>query len=339
MLDIVNDTALDILRRRRVEDPSGIQAMYSSYLGGVVTDPALMVIPLDDHMVHRGHGVFDTASLRNGNIYRLDVHLDRLLESARLARIEHGFTKDELRSIVVGTVAASGRRDGSLRYWITAGPGGMSFDPSECSGPCFYCVVLDGFNPASASMVTDGLHEITIRNTPMKPPLLAHIKSNNYLLNVLTHLEAHDAGGHFGVLVDDDGFVAEGCVVNVSFVRSADRFLVTPPFRGILKGATVRRTETLAQVLIGEGLITGFSQEPLVADDLRGAIDEMYFTGGDTHLFPVVSWDKMPVGDGTVGPVARRVLELLEAEEGGDRLVIDSDEQFIAVDYRGSTPH
>jgi hypothetical protein len=46
-------------------------ALYSSILGGVVTDPALMVIPFDDHMVHRGHAVFDTAAIVNGMMYQL----------------------------------------------------------------------------------------------------------------------------------------------------------------------------------------------------------------------------------------------------------------------------
>jgi len=46
-------------------------------LGGIVTDPALMVIPFDDHMVHRGHGIFDTGGLIGGKIYDLEAHLDR----------------------------------------------------------------------------------------------------------------------------------------------------------------------------------------------------------------------------------------------------------------------
>src|SRR5215510_13846857 len=60
-------------------------AMYSSVLGGIVTDPAFMVLPLDDHMVHRGHAVFDTAMIVNGKLYQLDAHLERLLCSAEMA--------------------------------------------------------------------------------------------------------------------------------------------------------------------------------------------------------------------------------------------------------------
>ncbi|KAE9448878.1 hypothetical protein C3L33_19196, partial [Rhododendron williamsianum] len=54
-------------------------AMYSSIYGGITVDPAAMVIPMDDHMVHRGHGVFDTAAIMDGHLYELDQHLDRII--------------------------------------------------------------------------------------------------------------------------------------------------------------------------------------------------------------------------------------------------------------------
>jgi len=81
------DQAIARLRQAAHAKAANFYAMYSSVLGGIVTDPALMVLPLDDHMVHRGHGVFDTAILANGMLYQLDPHLDRLLASAKMARI------------------------------------------------------------------------------------------------------------------------------------------------------------------------------------------------------------------------------------------------------------
>jgi len=63
---------LAALRSLRDRQPVKFAAFYSSQLGGIVTDPALMVLPFDDHMVHRGHGIFDTAALVGGRIYDLD---------------------------------------------------------------------------------------------------------------------------------------------------------------------------------------------------------------------------------------------------------------------------
>jgi len=100
-------------------------AHYSSLLGGIVTDPALMVLPIDDHMVHRGHGVFDTTTLVNGMLYQLDEHLERFIGSAELARIPLPFPREQLRQIILDTAAVSGHRDASVRFWLSAGPGGL----------------------------------------------------------------------------------------------------------------------------------------------------------------------------------------------------------------------
>src|SRR5215467_2902538 len=93
------------LRALRARQPVRYWAFYSSQLGGIVTDPALMVLPFDDHMVHRGHGVFDTAAVVNGKIYDLEAHLDRFLRSAKLSKLALPGTRDEMRDIIVRTTA------------------------------------------------------------------------------------------------------------------------------------------------------------------------------------------------------------------------------------------
>src|SRR6185369_15365730 len=101
----------------RAKQPVKYWAFYSSQLGGVVTDPALMVIPFDDHMVHRGHGIFDTATLVGGKIYDLDARLDRFVKSAARSNLQLPATREDMRDLIVRTTAASGKRDGAIRYW------------------------------------------------------------------------------------------------------------------------------------------------------------------------------------------------------------------------------
>ncbi len=328
-------TESEVLSRLRTKRGApGYRAMFSSWLGGVITDPALMQIPLDDHLVHRGHGVFDTCTLASGRLYRLGIHIERLLRSAALARIDHPWTKDELIEMVVETASTAAIRDGAVRYWMTVGPGGFSPSPRECPEACFYCIIFDPtpLGGEGADPMHTGVPEVTVLDTPMKPPLLATIKSNNYLLNVLTHMEAVDRGGTFGVLVDGEGYVAESCVLNAAFITS-EGVLRTPPFDGILSGTTIRRVMDLAsEKLTSEGLISSVSQAPVPADEVRGeSISEMFLCGGDTHLYPVTSWDGTPVGTGTVGPVAQRLIELLDAEAFGGTGGEASD--FIDVPY------
>src|ERR1044071_6205731 len=97
-VNLSTDDALLRLRQAGHAKSANFYAMYSSVLGGIVTDPALMVLPLDDHMVHRGHSVFDTATLTGGMLYQLDPHLDRLLRSAESAPIPISASREAPRA-------------------------------------------------------------------------------------------------------------------------------------------------------------------------------------------------------------------------------------------------
>lgn len=74
-----------------------VRAMFSSYLGGVTTDPVSMCLPIDDHGFHRGHAVFDTTSVIGEKVYQLEQHLDRFVRSASLARIPLRYSREEMK--------------------------------------------------------------------------------------------------------------------------------------------------------------------------------------------------------------------------------------------------
>ena len=136
------DQVLTALRALRERQPVKFSAFYSSQLGGIVTDPALMVLPFDDHMVHRGHGIFDTAGLVDGRIYDLEAHLDRFLGSAEKSRLKLAGSRAEMRDIIIRTTAASGVRDGAIRYWLSSGPGNLDLTPAAGATPGFFVIVF-----------------------------------------------------------------------------------------------------------------------------------------------------------------------------------------------------
>src|SRR5687768_18401004 len=138
------DEVLGNLRALRARQPVKFSAFYSSQLGGIVTDPALMVIPFDDHMVHRGHGIFDTAGLVDGRIYDLEAHLDRFLGSAERSKLRLFGSRDKMRETIIKTTAASGRRDGAIRYWLSSGPGSLELSPAPGAEPAFFVMVFAG---------------------------------------------------------------------------------------------------------------------------------------------------------------------------------------------------
>lgn len=298
---------------------SNFYAMYSSVLGGIVTDPALMVVPLDDHMVHRGHAVFDTAALAHGMLYQLDPHLDRMLRSAEMARIPLAFPREQLRRIILDTAAASGRRDASVRYWLSAGPGGFGLGPSECVGSSFYVVILKP-EAYPDCYYSEGV-KVVSSTVPIKPPLFARIKSTNYLPNVLVLLEAKERGADNGIFLDQRGMVAESSIMNVAFVNS-DRVLRHPPFDGVLSGVTVQRLLTLAQRLVERGELKDIVVGDVSVDEGRRA-SEMMLIGSSIKVAPVIEWDGRPIGDGKPGPIAKKLLDLWyeDIRSAADQLV------------------
>src|SRR5687767_9363659 len=174
---------IDRLRALRAQQPVKYTAFYSSQLGGIVTDPALMVLPFDDHMVHRGHGIFDTAAIVNGKIYDLEAHLDRFLLSAERSKLRISPSRAEMRDIIIKTTAVSGKRDGSIRYWLSSGPGSLELSPAAGAEPGFFVMVFGGLT-YPARWYSDGLKVMTT-TYPIKPALYAITKATNYLPNVL----------------------------------------------------------------------------------------------------------------------------------------------------------
>jgi 4-amino-4-deoxychorismate lyase len=306
------------LRALRTRQPVQFDAFYSSQFGGIVTDPALMVLPFDDHMVHRGHGIFDTAAIVGGRIYDLEAHLDRFLGSAERSRLTLAGSRAEMRDIIVKTTAVSGRRDGAIRYWLSSGPGSLELTPAAGAAPGFFVMVFAGLSYPTR-WYTEGLNVMTT-TYPIKPPLYAITKATNYLPNVLMQMEAKAAGLDNGVFIDDLGFVGESSNMNVAFVTH-DGVLRHPKFERVLPGCTSLRVLELAPHLVGRGVLAGVDVGDIPAADARNA-REMLLLGSSVKVAPIVAWDGRPIGDGKPGPAAAALLALLEEDmRSSDRLL------------------
>jgi 4-amino-4-deoxychorismate lyase len=309
---------LERLRALRSKQPVKYTAFYSSQLNGIVTDPALMVIPFDDHMVHRGHGIFDTAGIVNGKIYDLDAHLDRFLRSAERSKLKLPASRAEMRDIIIRTTAASGRRDGSIRYWLSSGTGSLDLIPVAGAEPGFFVMIFPGL-VYPEKFKTEGVRVMTT-TYPIKPPLYAITKTTNYLPNVLMQMEAKEKGFDNGVFIDHDGHVGESSNMNVAFV-TPDNVLVHPKFDHILSGCTSLRLLELAPVLVKQGLLQDVRVADITMDDAIKA-KEMLLIGSSVKVAGIVQWDAHTIGDGKPGPIAAALLGLLEEDmRSGDRLV------------------
>ena len=314
-------TADDVLSRftqLRTRQPVNYFAFYSSQIDGIVTDPALMVIPFDDHIVHRGHGIFDTAGLVDGKIYDLEAHLDRFLLSAERSKLRVSPPRADMRDIIVRTTAASGQRDGSIRYWLSSGPGSLELTPAAGSEPGFFVMVFGGL-AYPERWLTQGLRVMTT-TYPIKAPIYAITKATNYLPNVLMQMEAKEAGFDNGVFIDANGNVGESSNMNVAFV-TPDGVLVHPKFDRILAGCTSLRVLELATALRDRGLLKGIDIRDVPSVEAR-ASREMLLLGSSVKVASIVQWDDQTIGDGKPGPIAKALLELLDEDmRSSDRLI------------------
>jgi len=312
------DGVLARFKELRSRQPVNYYAFYSSQLGGIVTDPALMVIPFDDHMVHRGHGIFDTAGLIDGRIYDLEAHLDRFLMSAERSKLRVSPSRAEMRDIIVKTTSASGKRDGSIRYWLSSGPGSLELTPAAGAEPGFFVMVFAGLVYPDR-WLTQGARVMTT-TYPIKAPIYAMTKATNYLPNVLMQMEAKEAGFDTGVFIDADEHVGEGSNMNVAFVTN-DGVLVHPTFDHILAGCTSLRLLELAKGLQGRGLLKWIEVRDVSVPEARAA-REMLLMGSSVKVVSIVQWDDQVIGDGKPGPVAGALLQLLEEDmRSSDRLI------------------
>lgn len=289
---------------------TGYHAMYSSLYDGIVTDPALMLLPIDDHMVHRGDGVFEALKLIHGNLYNLDAHLDRLAQSAAAIALTLPRPLAEIKAAAVATARAAARRDGTLRIFASRGPGGFSVNPYECPASQLYVVVTTAgrpfmeLHPEGARVRTSAI--------PAKTGSMAAIKNCNYAPNVLMKKEAVDAGVDYTLGFDERGCMAEGATENMGIVTRDNRLLF-PHLDRILAGTTMLRAMDLAGRLVADGRLAAVACADIRPADIRTA-REMLVTGTTINVAAATSFDGVPVGDGRPGPVHAALSALLDED-------------------------
>ncbi len=286
------------LQRNKNRFFEGYYAFYSSWYGGIVKDPHWMLLPIDDHMVHRGDGVFEGMKAVNRSIYLFNEHINRLFRSAEKIGLQTNYNFDSIKEIVVQTAQAADKDNVMIRLFLSRGPGNFSVNPYDSVGAQFYVVITQLKDPAS-QQVTLGKSIV-----PIKTPFFAQIKSCNYLANVLMKKEALDRGFDYVVGIDAQGNITESATENVMIVDNKG-VIVHPPLDKILSGTTMIRACELAR---GQGWVTE-SREISVNELLIAR--EVMMVGTTINVLPVIQFEGRQIGDAKTGPVAAKLIELL----------------------------
>jgi branched-chain amino acid aminotransferase len=254
-----------------------------------------------DHGFLYGDGVFEGIRVYDGNVFRLREHLVRLYDSAKSILLNIPYTLDEMEQAVVETVRKNELRDAYIRLIVSRGVGELCLDPEKCARPQVI-IIADQVRLFPEETYEKGLHIVTVptrRNVP--DALNPKIKSLNYLNNILVKIEANRAGVGEALMLNSDGYVAEGSGDNIFIVKRG--VLYTPPgYLGALEGITRQAIIDLAQQLQYQ-----VKEEPFTRHDVYVA-DEVFLTGTAAEVIAVVNVDGREIGDGKPGPITRQLL-------------------------------
>ncbi|MDL2313870.1 aminotransferase class IV [Desulfovibrio sp. OttesenSCG-928-C14] len=298
---------LKVLLGKERPGSSEVLLFYDYRLGVATSDPRLMLLPLDDHLVHRADGVFEVMKYLDRHIYQLDQHLERMQKSAAATRLEPPCSWDDLGLLILqlaSQAADRGGPDGIIRVFLGRGPGGFGVDPKESPASSLY-IVVSRFKPKPESWYQKGLKAFRT-SVPPRPEQFAHIKNTNYLTAVLMTLEGHDRGADVPINFDRNGYLAESAVANICVVDRAGR-LLAPMFTHALPGTTILRAMELLK-----GKVECDIRRVPEADLRRGA--EVLLLGTSPDCASIVEYEGQPIGEGEPGPVAALLRELIRQD-------------------------
>jgi branched-chain amino acid aminotransferase len=270
------------------------------WIDGRVVDGSEARVPVSDHGLLYGDGVFEGIRIYGRSVFRLDTHLQRFATSAKAIALELPGGIEAVREIVLETARAFDADEAYVRLLATRGEGALDIDPTHCSTPRLICIV-DRIVIYPEQKRLAGLDLLT--SSWRRPPadvLDPRVKSLNYLNNVLATLEAKQRGGDEALLLNAAGTIAETSVTNIFAVRDGD--LLTPPATdGALEGIT--RATVLE---IAASLEIPAREQSLGRFDLFAA-DEVFLTGSGAALVPVRSLDGRSIGAAGPGPVYEKI--------------------------------
>lgn len=269
------------------------------WLNGRLVSAAEAVIPLSDHGLLYGDGVFEGIRFYNGKPFRLGDHLERLELSARALMLDLPYRHAELETAVAVVIEAFGAGDGYIRLVVTRGPGSLGLDPAHCERPNLF-LIADRVTLVAESKRHHGIELVTASTRRPGPTVLdPRIKSLNYLNNILAKLEARRAGADEALLLNERGYVAEGTAENIFIVRSGS--LHTPPVSdGALDGIT---RGIVLELCRQEGIET--RERSLAPYDVHTA-DECFLCGTGSELLPVRAVDGRQLAC-SPGPMTERI--------------------------------
>jgi branched-chain amino acid aminotransferase len=276
------------------------------YLNGSYVQKENAMVSVYDHGFLYGDGIFEGIRIYNGNIFKCKEHLDRLYDSAKSIMLDIPLSYEDMKSVLIETVRKNELRDGYIRLVVSRGPGDLGLDPRR-SPKANVVIIVEQLSIYPEEAYLNGLKTVSVstrRNIP--DALNPKIKSLNYLNNILVKIQANLAGVGEAIMLNSQGFVAEGSSDNIFIIKRGIVF--TPPcYCGALEGIT-----RAAIIEICQKVGIPCKEEPFTLHDVYVA-DEVFFTGTAAEVIAVREVDARTIGEGKAGPITTRLLKEFRA--------------------------
>jgi branched-chain amino acid aminotransferase len=272
------------------------------FLNGEFVTKENAKISVYDHGFLYGDGVFEGIRVYSGNVFRLHEHIDRLYNSAKSILLTIPYTKEEMIDYVIETIRRNQYQDAYIRLVVSRGVGDLGLDPYKCRTPQVV-IIAEPLALFPKHLYETGIEVVTVATRRNRSDVLSpKVKSLNYLNDILVKIEAHLANVSEALILNDQGYVAEGSGDNVFIIK--DKVIYTPPgYVGALEGITRQAIIEIAQDL---GYVV--KEEPFTRHDVYVA-DEVFLTGTAAEVIAVVKVDGRVIGEGVPGQHTKRLLE------------------------------
>lgn len=277
------------------------------WMNGRIVDWSQANVHVASHALHYASAVFEGArcyKTPNGSaFFRLDAHMRRLYDSAKIYRMQYSLSLEQITQAVVDTVRANGLEACYIRPLLYRGYNELGVNPMSCPVDCAILVWEWGayLGPEALERGADVCVSTWSRAAPNTFPAMAK-SAANYANSQLIKMEAVANGYSEAIALDSFGKVSEGSGQNLFLVR--DGVLYTPPLATCgLAGITRDSVITLAGDL---GLDV---REQDIPREALYVADELFFTGTAAEVTPIRSVDKLEIGLGRRGPITARIQE------------------------------
>ncbi len=252
--------------------------------------------------LHYGSAVFEGIRCyktdRGGAVFRLSEHIDRLFYSASCLGIKTPFSKDQISKAILNLIRANGVSECYIRPLVFCGYGSLGLDISE--SPINIAIATWPWEAYLGGKELSAVISSYRRLSPKSIPIDAKI-SGYYANSIIASAEAKKRGIDEAILLDDDGYVAEGAGENIFVVKNGK--IYTPAKGAILPGIT---RSSVIQIARDRGIKV--IEKKISVKELKNS-DEAFFTGTAVEICPVVKIDGRAIGKGTFGPLSIKIKE------------------------------